>query len=45
VLLPALEIARGHAPATIKTLAPMPFQLALAAIYIVGAARSQPSSR
>jgi hypothetical protein len=45
VLLPALEIARGHAPATFKTLAPMPFQLALVAIYIAGAARKQPSSR
>jgi hypothetical protein len=45
VLLPALEIARGHAPATIKTLAPMPFQLALVAIYIAGAASKQPSNR
>jgi hypothetical protein len=45
VLLPALEIARGHAPATIKTLAPMPFQLALVAIYIAGAASRQPSNR
>jgi hypothetical protein len=45
VLLPALEIAHGHAPATIKTLAPMPFQLALVAIYIAGAASKQPSNR
>jgi hypothetical protein len=39
VLLPALEIARGGAPATIKTLGPMPFQLALVAVYIAGAVR------
>ena len=37
VVLPALEIARGHAPATFKTLAPMPLQLVLIAFYIVGA--------
>ena len=37
VLLPAIEIARGHAPATVKTLGPMPFQLILAGIYIAGA--------
>ncbi len=44
VLLPALEIARGHAPATVKTLGPMPFQLALVAVYIAGA-RRQTSNR
>ncbi len=44
VLLPALEIARGHAPATIKTLGPMPFQLVLIAIYLV-AARRGPAAR
>ncbi len=37
VALPALEIARGHVPATWKTIAPMPFDLALAAIYAWGA--------
>ena len=37
VLLPAIEIARGHAPATLKTLGPMPLQLVLVAVYIVGA--------
>ncbi len=37
VLLPAIEIARGHAPATIKTLGPMPLQLLLAAIFVAGA--------
>jgi hypothetical protein len=42
VLLPALEIARGHAPATIKTLGPMPFQLALVAVFIAGTLRSVP---
>lgn len=44
VLLPALEIARGHAPATFKTLGPMPFQVALVAIYLV-AARRGPAAR
>ena len=42
VLLPALEIARGHAPASIKTLGPMPFQLALVAVFIAGAVRGAP---
>jgi hypothetical protein len=37
VVLPAIEIAHGHAPATFKTIAPMPFQLALVAMYVVGA--------
>ena len=36
-LLPAIEIARGHAPATIKTLGPIPLQLMLAAIFFAGA--------
>ncbi len=45
VLLPALEIARGHAPATAKTLGPIPFQLALVAMYLTGAARKQASNR
>jgi hypothetical protein len=35
VLLPAMEIAHGHVPATFKTLAPMPFQLLLVAVYII----------
>ncbi len=39
VLLPAIEIARGHAPATLKTLGPMPLQLLLMVIYIVSARR------
>ncbi|MDB5094691.1 MAG: hypothetical protein JWO85_2792 [Candidatus Eremiobacteraeota bacterium] len=42
VLLPALEIVRGHAPATMKTLGPMPFQLALVALFITGAVRGAP---
>jgi hypothetical protein len=42
VLLPALEIVRGHAPATMKTLGPMPFQLALVAVFITGAVRGAP---
>ena len=37
VLLPAIEIARGHAPATLKTLGPMPLQLALAVMFVAGA--------
>jgi hypothetical protein len=36
-LLPAIEIAHGHAPATFKTLAPIPFQLLLVVIYVAGA--------
>ena len=39
VVIPAVEIARGHAPGTFKTLAPMPFQLVLVAIYVVAARR------
>ncbi len=39
VVLPAIEIARGHAPATLKTLSPMPLQLLLVGIYITGARR------
>ncbi len=39
VVLPALEIARGHAPATIKTLGPMPLQAVLIAFYVIGARR------
>jgi hypothetical protein len=37
VLLPAIEIARGHAPATVKTLGPMPLQTLLVIVYIIGA--------
>ena len=37
VLLPAIEIARGHAPATLKTLGPMPLQLVLIVVYVLGA--------
>ncbi len=39
VLLPALEIARGHAPATWKTLGPMPLQLILCGIFVWAATR------
>jgi len=39
VALPGFEIARGALPATIKTLGPMPFQLALVALYVAGAVR------
>ncbi len=37
VLLPALEIARGNVPATLKTIGPMPFQAVLVALYVAGA--------
>lgn len=37
VLLPAIEILHGHAPATWKTLGPMPLQLVLIAVYVAGA--------
>jgi hypothetical protein len=36
-ILPAYEIARGHVVATWKTIGPIPFNAALAAIYVVGA--------
>jgi hypothetical protein len=40
VALPALEIARGHVAATLKTIGPMPFDALLAAIYVWGARRT-----
>lgn len=39
VALPALEIARGNVAGTIKTIGPMPFNAALAAIYVWAALR------
>jgi len=42
VLLPLVEIARGHVVGTPKIYAPMPFQLALVALYVVGAVRRPP---
>ncbi len=36
-VLPASEIARGHVVATWKTIGPIPFNAALAAIYAIGA--------
>lgn len=41
VALPALEIARGHILATIKTVGPMPFQVVLVALYAAGALRER----
>jgi ABC-type Fe3+-siderophore transport system permease subunit len=41
VLLPAVEIARGHAPATLKTLGPMPLQLILCGIFVAAAMRDR----
>lgn len=40
-LLPGIEIARGHVVATWKTIGPIPFNLALAAIYVSGALRAR----
>jgi hypothetical protein len=42
VILPAIEIARGHAPATLKTLGPMPLQAILIGCYLAGARRGRP---
>jgi hypothetical protein len=44
VLLPAIEIARGHAPATLKTLGPMPLQAILICVYIAGARAKGPAT-
>jgi hypothetical protein len=38
-LLPGIEIARGHVVASVKTLGPIPFNLLLAGVYLVGAVR------
>jgi hypothetical protein len=38
-ILPALEIARGHIPASIKTIGPIPFVAALAIVYVWAALR------
>jgi len=37
VLIPAIQIALGHVPATLQTLGPMPLQLGLVGIYVAGA--------
>jgi hypothetical protein len=39
VILPLVEIARDRIPASLATIGPMPFQLALVAIYVVGVVR------
>jgi hypothetical protein len=44
-LLPGIEIARGHVVATVKTLGPIPLNLALAAVYVAGAVRGSGRSR
>jgi hypothetical protein len=41
VLLPLVEIARGHASGTWKIYGPMPFQLVLVGIYVAGAMRKE----
>lgn len=43
--LPAYEIARGHVVATWKTIGPIPFNLALAIAYAIGATKRVPRSR
>jgi hypothetical protein len=40
-VLPAYEIARGHVAATWKTIGPIPVNVLLAALYVVGA-RTRP---
>ncbi len=40
--IPALEVARGHVVASWKTLGPIPFNVALAAIYVAGALAKRP---
>ncbi len=40
--IPALEVARGHVVASWKTLGPIPFNLALVAIYVAGALVKRP---
>jgi hypothetical protein len=42
VLLPLIEIARGHVVGSPKIYAPMPPQLALVALYVAGAVRRPP---
>jgi hypothetical protein len=37
VVIPIAQIAAGHVTGTLQTIGPMPFQLALVAIYIIGA--------
>jgi hypothetical protein len=37
VVIPAVQIAAGHVPATVQTLGPMPLQLVLVTIYVLGA--------
>jgi hypothetical protein len=44
-VLPAYEIARGHVAQTWKTVGPIPFNAALAAIYVFGATRSTRAGR
>jgi hypothetical protein len=39
VILPALAIAHGEIPGTLKTLGPLPLQAVLALIFVVGARR------
>ncbi len=39
VILPAIEIAHGAFPATIKTVGPIPLSVLLVVIYVVGAVR------
>ena len=40
-LLPGIEVLRGHLPATLKILAPMPINLALVVVYVLAARKSQ----
>ncbi|BDE06073.1 hypothetical protein WPS_13490 [Vulcanimicrobium alpinum] len=40
VAIPAVQIALGNAPASLQTIAPMPFQAILVALYVAGARRA-----
>ena len=44
VVLPGLAIVEGHIPATVKTVGPLPLQLILAAVFIIGALRKRATS-
>jgi hypothetical protein len=39
VVIPAVQIALGHVPATLQTIGPMPLQLVLVALYVIGGRR------
>jgi len=44
IAIPAVQIALGHVPATLQTLGPMPLQVVLVALYVMGARASATSA-